>query len=265
MAPRPYPLVVKLYLNADRYVNSLFWLLKGCFVGFWLGVFDKETLHGIDQYYYDQAQKYVQARYNRMGLWKWEKEMLNWYFWDCRTLLVAGVGGGREVFALHQLGYVVEGFECNPRLVAYANEFLRSEGVPAQIWLAPRDDCPPLTQTYDGLIVGWGAYMLIQGRRNRIAFLRKLRALVRPQGPILLSCFTRPGDLIYFRVIALVACPIRRLRRREPVELGDALAPNYVHYFTKHELAQELHEGGFELVYYGADDYGHAVGMAAPD
>jgi hypothetical protein len=56
---------------------------------------------------------------------------------------------------------------------------------------------------------------------------------------------------------------LRRLRQREKIELGDALEPEYVHYFTQNEIAGELREGGFALQYYGEDPYGHAVGMAS--
>ena len=38
--------------------------------------------------------------------------------------MVVGGGGGREVLALRRLGYEVDGFECDPGLVACANELL---------------------------------------------------------------------------------------------------------------------------------------------
>ena len=43
---------------------------------------------------------------------------------QCKRLLVAGAGGGREVLALYKSGYEVDGFECHPELVALANTML---------------------------------------------------------------------------------------------------------------------------------------------
>jgi hypothetical protein len=48
------------------------------------------------------------------------------------------------------------------------------------------------------------------------------------------------------------------------VEIGDDLAPNYVHYFTRSEIASELSEAGFALQCYSPEPYGHAVGVAQP-
>jgi hypothetical protein len=58
--------------------------------------------------------------------------------------------------------------------------------------------------------------------------------------------------------------PWTRRRRRERVQPGDALVPNFAHYFTKRELEQELSEAGFETRHYrpwgpGPYDSGFAV------
>ncbi len=55
---------------------------------------------------------------------------------------------------------------------------------------------------------------------------------------------------------------VRRGLCRELAETGDWLAPNYVHFFTRDEVASELSEGGFKIIRYGTDEYGHAVGTA---
>ena len=48
----------------------------------------------------------------------------------------------------------------------------------------------------------------------------------------------------------------------ESVELGDDLDPTFVHRFTQAEIADEMKMGGFELVYFREQPYGHAVGLA---
>ena len=256
--------IIPLYLFCTSSLERSAGLLRGCFTGFWLGVLSRDLLQQIDQQYYDSTANYHEGSYNRRGLWYWELEMLKRYFADRRSLLVAAVGGGREALALHKLGYRVDSFECNPTLVGIANRLLAEDGYEGRVQLAQRDTCPPGSTVYDGLIIGWGGYMLIQGRARRVRFLQSLRARVLTGGPILLSFFTRPGDPGSFRVTLFVANFLRRLRRVEPVELGDSLGPDYAHYFTRSEIDSELREAGFELVYYSTQGYGHAIGRALP-
>ena len=58
---------------------------------------------------------------------------------------------------------------------------------------------------------------------------------------------------------ARVAAPLRRLRRREPVLVGDALTPNFAHHFTRGQVLEELRLAGLEAVETGTGDYGWAV------
>jgi hypothetical protein len=51
--------------------------------------------------------------------------------------------------------------------------------------------------------------------------------------------------------------------RREHLEVGDDLSPNYVHHFTQREIELELSESGFDLQFYSDRQYGHAVGRAS--
>ena len=176
---------------------------------------------------------------------------------------VALINGGREVMALRRLGYEVDGFECNSELVRFANALLEQEGLTRSVQLAPPDTCLSGQVTYDGLIIGWGAYMLIQGRDSRIALLRKMRSRVDDGAPLLLSFFVRSPGARQFFVSNAIGNSLRRLLGRENIELGDALEPEYVHYFTQEEIAGELREGGFVLEYYSEDPYGYAVGIAS--
>ena len=123
-----------------------------------------------------------------------------------------------------------------------------------------RDLWPKLAVGFEAAIVGWGSYMHIAGRRSRVAFLTEARAALPVGAPILLSFFVRRGTSIRFRVVVGVGNLLRRLRRRELLEPGDSLSPLFAHSFTRDEIARELDDAGFELVYYGAEPYGHAVG-----
>jgi hypothetical protein len=182
---------------------------------------------------------------------------------------VIGAGGGREAIALARRGYEVRGFECNPALVDTAVRLLAAEGVEgrASVSLLARDAAPPGPERFDGLIVGWSAYMLIIGSARRMRFLAGLRERVADGTPLLLSFFTRSDPSPRLRAVARVANALRRALRREPVEVGDDLSPNYVHRFTVDEVRREMAQGGFRMIEFhpqgeGPYDSGWAVGIA---
>jgi len=260
-----HPVKLRIYIFSWKLLQKILLFLNICFIGFWIGILKREDLHLIDEWYYNDADDmYIKEEYNQRGFWQWEGKALNKYFQNCRCLLVAGSGGGREILALRKLGYIVDGFECNPKLLEFANQLMRKEGFDSNLQLALRDRCPSVNKEkeYDGIIIGWGSYMLIQGRERRIAFLKNLKTQTKPKSPLLLSFFYCSGSRRYFKLVAKIGNIIRWFLRRELTEIGDALAPNYVHSFTKEEIADELKEGGFELEFYCTDDYGHAIGIA---
>jgi protein-L-isoaspartate O-methyltransferase len=244
---------------------------EACLIGLWLGALTREELYATVNERYTRAKttqelNYYGKEWNQGGLFTWEKTALTNYFGGCKRLLLIGAGGGREVLALQQLGYCVDGFEAHPDLVVVANELLRAEGYDTVVHLIPHDECPNTGKTYDGIIIAWAAYMHIPGRRRRITYLQQLRVQTRAQCPILLSFYNRddpqaPATRV-FELAAFVANVIRRGLRREFAEVGDWLHPQYIHYFTQDEITSELAEGGFSTVYYSTTDFAHAVGIA---
>ncbi len=265
------PRTLRLYRASHRLLDgsrtvllTLHTGLKACVTGFWLGVLERDALHAVADAFYSENWRYVDASYNLSGLMAWERAAIDRYFSDRTRLLLVGAGGGREVLALSKLGHEVHAFECNRDLVRTAHVLLAEHGIPASVGYAAPDTCPDVGTTFDGLIVGWGAFMLIQGRERRIELLRSMRAQTSPGAPILLSFFHRSEAERRFALTAAVANGIRRLRGRSSrVAVGDDLAPEYVHFFTREEVTAELEEAGFSLVFYGAEPYGHAVGVAA--
>jgi SAM-dependent methyltransferase len=264
-APRA-PIGVRAYFAVSQVWTRTGALLQALFDGVWLGVLGRESLYRIDERFYDRHASYNGDAHNLRGLFGWEEAALDDAFGGCRRLLVLGAGGGREVLALARRGCEADGYECNRALVDYAAEFLPRHGCAATVRYLARDEVPAADAPYDGVIIGWSAYMLIPGRDRRISLLRRLLPLVRPGGPILLSFWTRRGDGVRFRVSAAVANLLRVPFRRERVETGDALQPNYVHYFTAPELAAELREAGWEPHRYtpagsGSRDSAWAIGL----
>jgi len=246
---------------------------RGCFVGVWLGFLTRKLLHCVDEEYYTRTKRaynqypgehdYHSNEWNLRGLLSWEERALNSYFRGCERLLLLGAGGGREVLALRRLGYLVDAFEPHPDLVDVANELLQAEGYEPSVHVVPRNEAPTNTgKEYDGIIIGWGMYMHIQGKKHRIALLRQLRAKTHKQCPILLSFMVRRDPSRSYKLARFMANMVGGPLRHEPAEIGDWLTPEYIHLFTEAEIAYELAEGGFRLVYYNTDEYGHAVGTA---
>ena len=257
---------IKIYLLSfkilHRVFEKLYSIIFSCFTGLWLGLLKREDFYLVDEIYYNNSKMYYKEEYNRRGLWNWEKEVIDKYFYECGKLLLVGAGGGREFLALHKMGYDIDGFECNPKLVEYANMLLGKEGIVPNVQISPRDVCQYGMKVYDGIILGWGMYMLIQEKEQRIALLRNLRNQLKEDSPALLSFFCRSDAERRFKVVSRVGNTIRWLLRRNFLVVGDYLAPNYVHYFTREEIASEMQAAGFQLVLYSTNGYGHAVGVA---
>jgi hypothetical protein len=235
--------------------------------GLWLGLLDRRDLHALDQARYEAAATYRQDAHTLRGLFDWERLALRGHFPATGSLLVLGAGGGRELLALTRLGYAVTGYECNSVLVEYGRQLLARTGCGAQLRPIARDEAPPDGGRYDGVIVGWSAYTLVPGRPERVALLAGLRLRVPAGAPVLVSFFSRPECCRRTRVVTAVANAARRVRRARPVEAGDDLVPDFVHRFTRAELAAELWAGGFALREFrpqglGPYDSGWAVGTA---
>ncbi|HEX2211844.1 MAG TPA: hypothetical protein VHG93_29425 [Longimicrobium sp.] len=260
--------LVRFYLWFGRWWAQIIRIVDGAHAGFWLGVLSRAHWEAIDELHYHAHRTYNGEAHNLRGLLDWEVTAIGEFFGGRTRLAVLGAGGGREVLALERRGYRVDGFECNPALVGFAEGFLPRHGVTGTVRLLPRD-AVPADGGYDGMIMGWGSYMLIAGRARRIDTLRRLRALVPEGAPLLLSFFTRPDLQVRLKVIHRVAKPIRRVLRREPPDYGDDLMPLFVHRFDEAEVAAEMREAGFRLVRYEpegrrAHDAGWAVGIAEP-
>ena len=235
---------------------------RAVFVGTWLGLLDRGALHATDELYYRRTLSYRDTGYNLSGLFPWEIAAIERHFQDCRSVLVTAAGGGREVVALERRGLDVVAFECNPELAGSANELLSREGLRSRVALAPRDECPVDIPMCDGITIGWTSYTLMQHASTRIRFLKQLSTHVPYDAPVLLSIFPRRKTARYLRTVAGTANVFRMMLGRRRAEVGDDLAPNFVHHFLESELAAELEAGGFRLVEFSQSGEAYAVARA---
>lgn len=253
--------LVRFFFFSLDILGKIFSFIRACFSGFWLGVLNRERLHQLNVACFERTLCYSQNEYNRQGLFPWEKEAVDRYFKNCKTILVGAAGGGREMIGLHRRGFQPSGFECSARFVAQANALLQKENIPAQVQLAPPDEGPAPVQKYDGIFLGWQVYSLIAGRKNRVSFLRQLSSQIAAAGPLFLSFNFRNGKGLSFRLAKGIANAIRFVARKSPVEEGDIINLYFEHHFTKTEIETELKEGGFQPVCFNTDDFAYAVAL----
>jgi len=238
-------------LASARIPTGLTQLSRAAINGLWLGVLSDAALRALDERYYDAAAVYRSADWNEKGLFAWERELIEEHFAGRERIVVAACGGGREVLALRREGFDATGYEPHPGLAGYAARFLADRGHPGRAHSSPRDGFPTEAVACDGVVVGWGAYSLVRGRDRRVALLGEARRLLPQGGPVLLSFFARETFSRELRYTMALANRLQRLGRGHPIELGDTLAPNLVHVFTRAQLADELAAAGCDLVAYG--------------
>jgi hypothetical protein len=250
----------RAYLRASRLRRRALRGANAIFDGVWLGLLEREHVDEMDAHYFATQGMYRDDAYNVAGLNDWEATAVRGHFPERGRIVVTAAGSGREVFGLLAMGFDAFGYEPNAELVAYGRELLEREGHdPDRLRLSARDAYPD-EEPCDGVIIGWGAYMHVPRREDRITLLRQAGERLPAGGPILLSFFARRAGSRYFSVSARVASAIRRARRRPPIELGAGIQPTYVHYFTRAEIEEELAAAGFEMVQYVRQPYDHAIG-----
>lgn len=233
-----------------------------CFNGFWLGILSPKTLSDIDEIYYTDGGMYFDEKYNAQGLFNWEKIKIENYFKNRQNIMLLAAGGGREAYGLQKMGYKVDAFECHPMLLKFANKFLAENQLTPCVYHVERDGCPVSDKKYDGAIVGWGAYMLVQSREKRIELLRRIREQLKPDSPVLISFFIRKNsNSKILRGTAFVGNVFRFALGRKSLEVGDCLDPTFVHFFIREEIESELKEAGYKLEFFSAKPYGHAIGI----
>jgi hypothetical protein len=174
---------------------------------------------------------------------------------------VAAAGAGREMLALADSGFRVDGFDCCGPLVESGQNALRKHHLDAKLVYAPPSSVPECGGHYDAVLVGFSGYMYIPGRARRVGFLRGLRKFLNPGAPVMVSFMEGiPGRRRVWT--AGIGSAIRRLRRAEPVEEGDCLRAGFQHHFVRQQILSEMKDADIELVYFsGGTCYGHSVGL----
>ncbi|HSL86775.1 MAG TPA: hypothetical protein VK861_07555 [Bacteroidales bacterium] len=251
-----YKIVAKLSHISFRINKKIYNFLEALLSGFWLGVMSEKSIEYSDELFYNATDHYVDDKYNESGLFRWEQAMIDKHFTQVRKILLIAAGGGRETLTLQRMGYEVDSYECNPRLIEYANTLLRKNGIEKKIEYLPGSSVPERITEYDGIIIGWGAYSLIPGTGKRLSFLEGLNPFLAKDAPLLISFLWTRNRGSNDKIIKSVANFFRILMRREKAEYGDRLVPDFIHYFTEEEIKKELTLAKYRITDYSSSDYG---------
>lgn len=252
----------KVYLATIGARERVRRLNEATFDGLWLGLLTPDDLRRVDRAFYASATEpvdgsprtYGEPEHVLQGLSAWEVAATDDFVRAARVV-VTSAGAGREVHGLLSLGFDAVGYEPNELLVAAGREVLEE---PDRLRECDYDLFPNHDGQVDAIVIGWGSYMLVRPRAARLELLDGARQALAPGGMLLVSYFDRPPTR-YFAIVKAVGNVVRRLLRRVPLELGDALSPNAVHYFTESEIRAELDAAGFDVLRTAQSPYGHAV------
>jgi protein-L-isoaspartate O-methyltransferase len=251
-----YKFTAKLSHLSFSFLKKLTNFLDAAFSGFWLGVMSQRSLDYSDELYYRQNKQYTDDKYNEAGLFNWEKPVIEKHFSNAKGILLIAAGGGREVLALSKMGFEVDGYECNPTLIEYANKLLNKNNINNKIKYLPRNSVPGEINKYDGIIIGWGAYSHIPGNKKRLLFLEGLYPFMHDRSRLMISFIWVKDRNRRDRMIQKVSRFFGFLSKKEKTEPGDKLEPDFIHFFAEEEIKKELTQSRFTIIDYYSTEYG---------
>jgi hypothetical protein len=254
--------IAPLYFFVERLVLWINNATAAMLQGLLLGLLSYDQLERLtEQRYLRRYARYSDESYLNSGFFIWEQEAIRRHFPPGGRILVAAAGAGREMLALADSGFRVDGFDCCGPLVESGQNTLRKHHLDAKLVYAPPSSVPECGGHYDAVLVGFSGYMYIPGRARRVRFLRGLRKFLNPGAAVMVSFMEGiPGRRRVWT--ARIGSAIRRLRRAELVEEGDCLRAGFQHHFVRQQILSEMKEAEIELVYFsGGTCYGHAVGL----
>jgi len=241
--------VAEFYLVVDRLFRMVHSGALAAFEGFWMGVLPDSITDQISERSYRSGFPYNSPGYLKAGLQIWEEVAIRRFFAPGSRVLVAAAGAGREMIALAEAGFEVDGFDCSRTLVAAGQRALAERGIEGKLDWAPPCGVPAISGTYGAAIIGWNGYTYIAPRERRVAFLRSLAPHLGNGAPLLVSVFVNSGSGRTLALTWKIANAVRRLTLRAPsVDAGATFPGRPKHYFKKRHLEAELADAGFVLV-----------------
>jgi len=202
--------------------------------------------------------------YAASGLTPWEAAFYPRFLRPEDRVLLVGCGRGRDLLALRERGYRVDGLELVAERARAARALLTRRGLSPDV-VEGSIETAPLRGRYDAVVFAWFCYSVIPGGSTRVTVLRRVAEHLAPGGRVLLSYIPceAPPRTAAIRVARLVA---RVSGADWRPEAGDVLwlswrhgIAHYTHLHWPGALAREARAAGMTVAFEEAGEIGTAV------
>jgi len=167
------------------------------------------------------------------------------------SLLLLGIGGGREAIPLARKGFRITGIDFVPEMVRKAKENALKQGVNIEALVQNITEIDFPASSFDLVWISYNMYSSVPTRKRRIQMLKKIHEVLKPQGYFLCQFLwlTRPGFSKTAEIIRKIFAIITL--GNLSYEKGDMLwlHREFIHAFSSELLLRsEFDDAGFEVV-----------------
>ncbi len=248
----------------QKLINFNFKIIKACWQlnlkietiieGFWLSILSEKQIEKFIKTFYKRSKQYSSDKTTLKGLYDWEQYIANKFVASNSQITIIGAGGGREVFALANLGHSIDAYEPDEKMVKYAKSFFHDRKLPVEFsHMLPNEIA---LKQCDVFWLGWGVYTQIISRDKRVKLLKNAKNCIDKTGYIIISYWPERRKSNHIKLLHSV---IKKLNMRN-VEQGEYFKNGiWAKYFTSEQIEQEVSMAGLKIVYKNDDGYGHAV------
>ncbi|MDR1527623.1 MAG: class I SAM-dependent methyltransferase [Dysgonamonadaceae bacterium] len=216
----------------------------------------EKQLQNLTKHFYISSKKYCTEKVTCSGLYDWEQFIFDKYIpAGASDVVVLAAGGGRELYALTQMGYKCYGYELNRQFVSFAKDFFAKENMNVGIDHFPPDKIPE--HPCDVFVFGWGVYSHFMGENLRIQLLEEAKNNLRENGKIVIAFWANNNEWKSNKIKRMEK--FKRLFRGK-FERGATVDRGcWGKFYTKNEIENEAQKAGLKIDYISSRQYGHAV------
>jgi SAM-dependent methyltransferase len=200
------------------------------------------------------------------ALMDWEEQFYGRFLRPGERVLLAGCGSGRDLIALVERGFTVEGLDPVAECIEQARTRLAKRGMAAPLHVAWLEDAAPPPGPFGAVVLSWFCYGYIPGAAARVRTLRALAERLTPDGRILVSYLTagkppRPVLIRLARLVARLSGSDWRPEDGDSIVLTDRRPDGacFEHFFRPGEVEAEGRAAGLRLLHDEPSPYGRAV------
>lgn len=219
-----------------------------------LSLLSEKTHEKLIRQKYNKDKKYRSVSHTQKGLFLWEEKLVKLFIQPKANIVIIGAGGGREAYHLCQLGYRINAYETDSKMVAFANALRTNKNLPITFCEHQPNTIPE--QKCDVFWFGWGLYTNVISKTKRIKMLSDAKDQISMQGYIIISYWHENRPQARIDQIDAIS---RKINKRT-VEKGETFYNGcWSKFFTRNQIIEEIQQAGLKAVFISNKDFGHAV------